>query len=106
LGNAKYKQKHRELGLCVDCSEPVHKGYTRCLKHIRSQIKLQKRLYDANPEKRRARSRKFKALYIATGRCRECSAPLDPDVDRDNVTCSNCIEGIVTERLIHARKIV
>jgi len=33
MGNKAYKDKHRELGLCVDCSEPAIDEHTRCEKH-------------------------------------------------------------------------
>ncbi len=33
MGNKKYKAKHKELGLCRDCSAPALPGKTRCEKH-------------------------------------------------------------------------
>jgi len=30
----RWKQQHKELGLCVDCNEKAVDGYIRCQKHL------------------------------------------------------------------------
>jgi len=104
MGNQAYKQLHRETGLCIYCSEPVYKGYSRCLKHIRSHAVGGAKAYLNNKDRWDARSRANKERYVATGRCVECSAPLNES--EKGRSCSNCNAGIVRERLIHGNPIV
>jgi hypothetical protein len=106
MGDNKYKQRHRDLGLCVDCSEPVYPDNARCLKHLRKRNAYAAWHYLENIEDYQKRHKIIKANRIKNRCCRECSAPLDPDADAGNLTCCNCIEGIRTERSIHGNLIV
>jgi hypothetical protein len=106
VGDAKYKRKHRELGLCVDCSEPVYPDNLRCLKHLRKRNVYSAWHYLENLEYYREIHKRIKANRIRDRRCRECSAPLDPDADSNRVCCMNCRGGTVTERSIHGNLIV
>jgi protein-arginine kinase activator protein McsA len=106
VGNAKYKQRHRELGLCVDCSEPAYPENSRCLKHGRNRNAYTARHYLENLEHYQETYKRIKDNRIKDGRCAGCSAPLDPDADKDRVNCVNCRGGTVTERSIHGNTIV
>ena len=106
MGNNAYKKRHKELGLCVDCSEPAYPDMNRCLKHYRIHRKGNLRRYYKNSEKERQRARKKRILRKAEGRCTKCTAPLDPDADKGRVNCCNCNEGIYNERLILGNTIV
>jgi len=46
----RYEQKHRDLGLCSQCSEPAVNGTSYCEKHLVSHRKHMKEIY----EKRKA----------------------------------------------------
>jgi len=74
MGDQKYKKKHRELGLCRDCSDPATHG-TRCKKHTimhcKSMIKTRKK-----------RIKNFK--------CNRCGLPLFKDTDFGRISCVNC----------------
>ena len=106
MGDNKYKQKHRELGLCLDCSEPVYRFGQWCLKHTRSHMKSMKAGRIRHYEKYMARDKLKKQRYRDNGRCTTCSVSLDPDADAGFITCVNCRGGIHTERLIHGTAIV
>ena len=107
MGNNAYKQKHRDLGLCVNCSEPVYRDLSRCLKHARNHAKCDANYYINNKAKRQAKMKKIRARYRDEGRCQECSAPLDPyAIEKGLKGCSNCQGGIKRERLVHGYPIV
>ena len=103
MGNAKYKQEHREWGLCTDCSEPVYMGKSRCLKHLRSHVSadaLYERLTCKRDYKQRREDRKKKGL------CPKCGVKLDPDADHGMLNCMNCRDHLWIERKIHGTSIV
>ena len=106
MGNKKYKQKHRELGLCLYCSDPVHEVGQFCLKHTRTRIKNNKAYRIKHLEKYTASDNLRKQRRRDNGQCTGCSVPLDPDADAGRITCVNCREGTHTERLIHGTVIV
>jgi hypothetical protein len=106
MGNQKYKRKHRELGLCVDCSEPVYPDHNRCLKHQRTNNAYSAGYYRDHIEHYRKLHKKIKADRIKNRCCQECSAPLDLDADKGFINCMNCREGTKAERCIHGNLIV
>ena len=106
MGSAKYKQGHREMGLCVDCVQPAHDGKNRCMRHLEMQSKTQQRYRKRNLEVCRVRQQRKKQRRKDTGKCVKCAAPLDPDADGSCVTCVNCRGGIYNERLVHGTPIV
>lgn len=106
MGDKKYKQKHKELGLCSNCSNPVYADYSKCLKHIISGNKNSKKYRNKNLNICNERVREIKAKYTKKNRCYRCSAPLDPDADAGFVNCINCRESTHTERVIHGTPIV
>jgi hypothetical protein len=106
MGNQKYKQKHRELGLCVDCSEKVYPDHSRCLVHMRSNARYSAKYYQDHLEHYREIHKKIKANRTRDGCCKDCSAPLDLDADAGFINCMNCREGTRKERSIHGNLIV
>ena len=88
MGNAKYKNSHKQLGLCTDCSEPVFANGTRCLKHLRTHREY------GRSEVNRKRDRLVKQRYKDSGRCPTCGKPLDIDADKNHVKCINCREYV------------
>jgi hypothetical protein len=106
MGNQIYKQRHRDLGLCVDCSEPVYPDKTRCIKHMRNNCAYSAGYYQRNIEHYRLMHKRIKAKRIRDGCCKICGAPLDPDADCGMINCMNCRGGIIPERLINGTLIV
>ena len=90
MGTNAYKNKHKELGLCRHCSDPVYRDSAFCLKHLRAQNKSTARWYAKNNERCRTIMINQREQYKSNGQCTSCSAPLDPDADEDRVTCMNC----------------
>lgn len=92
VGDAKYKRKHKELGLCIFCSEPVAPDRVYCLKHLESHNKNQKKRYH-----------KDKAFHIKLridryrrnvdkGNCGKCGVPIrDGNVRLDGKPYSLCV---------------
>ena len=103
MGNVEYKQEHRERGLCTDCSEPVYRGLSRCLKHLRSHVKADN-LYERTTSKRDYKQRREERKD--QGRCVKCGVKLDPDADCEKVCCMNCRDHLWIERKIHGTSIV
>ena len=94
MGNAKYKQKHREQGLCQDCSRRVVPFQNRCIIHG-ERVKLYTRRWLKRPGKYQdhlEKARKLKQLYRDTNRCYKCSAPLG-EQDEGYKTCVNCSDS-------------
>jgi len=109
MGNSKYKQKHRELGLCENCSAPVYRDRILCLKHIRSKNKSSKQYYVNNTQKASIALERTRTMYRDNNKCVSCSAPLDPDIDDGKICCMNCRwhrHVTLNERLIHGTVIV
>jgi len=97
MGNAEYKRRHREQGLCVDCSNKVFSDKTRCIeclykRHL-SRLKYyakNRQLINSNSAKERIRRKKF-------GLCISCANKKDEDVDEGYVECQNCRERLFSE---------
>lgn len=90
MGNNKYKQRHREMGLCSCCSEPVVPGMSYCKKHLKTHY-ISDRIYvDNNPEKIRIANMAKKEKARKEGRCRDCGKPLDSEIDEGKKLCLNC----------------
>ena len=102
MGDSEYKQKHRELGLCTQCSSPVHPGHMRCLKHLRSHAASQKKYRQNNSEFYLKLHRDIKKLRRQKGLCTACGAP----VEKGYSTCYNCREQLYCERFENATRIV
>lgn len=92
MGDKAYKQLHKAIGLCLDCSEPAEPGFLRCNKHGRAQTERRRRYEGRNRAARNAANLEIRARFIRQGRCRSCSIKLDLDCDAGRVTCVNCRE--------------
>jgi len=102
MGNQKYKQAHREAGLCVYCSKPVHPGRSKCLTHIRTHAINTKRNRKKRGESYLQSERDRKELRRQQGLCTACGAP----TDGKHVTCFNCRDEFFYERFENATPIV
>jgi len=102
MGSQKYKQLHRELGLCTNCSRPVHPGYSMCLTHLRSHSKniRKDRLELGGVYLQYEQNRK--KLRRQQGLCPACGAPAEDGY----ITCLNCRERLFFERFENAAPIV
>jgi len=90
VGDNSYKKRHKEQGLCVDCSRPSLPNNTRCAVHSYFHSVTNKNFYNKNREKEIIRHRKAVLQYKENNRCPRCSAPLDEDADNGYITCVNC----------------
>jgi len=106
MGNKKYKKRHREMGLCLDCSEPVYPDRKKCLVHLRSAAKAEQKYRLNNIRKVTEKDHRLKQARRDNGLCEMCSAPLDPDADTGRLNCVNCRGGTFEVRLIHGTAIV
>jgi len=91
MGNAAYKQRHKEQGLCRDCSRPALPMRLHCIihnEHYRKYIKDKNKIPEIHAILLES-SRKLKEKYRKTNRCPKCSAPLG-EQDKGYVTCINC----------------
>jgi len=82
MGNNLYKQRHKNLGLCTDCSEKALPGRTRCFTHD-----VNHRLWKEDPQKNHERTIKWKKYWEENGLCKGCGAELDIDSSK---YCMNC----------------
>jgi hypothetical protein len=80
----RYRYKHRALGLCWDCGEPVVGIGLRCKKHM-------DKIYHATLQ----RKAKIRAEEI---KCYACGHDLDHDVDAGHMTCFNCRQHLYTSK--------
>ena len=74
-----YAARHRKVGLCEKCPEPVSGNTFLCKNHR----EIARRRSRRNIDKTRQR-------YLDENRCVKCSAPLDPDADGANKCCITC----------------
>jgi uncharacterized OB-fold protein len=84
--NREYEARHKALGLCQKCSNPVFPGRVKCLKCLeKDRIRIKARYYK-NHKYEIERNNKRRARYIAEGRCPKCGAPVLDGFQ----TCVNC----------------
>jgi len=95
---AQYRQRHKEQGLCIDCSRPVHPPHIRCVEHLHNRNKGQMLYYRKNSEKILNYHRKVKQRRKDSGLCVVCGNEKDVDIDEGKVKCQNCREEICCER--------
>ena len=89
MGNAAYKKKHKELGLCVDCGRPALPGFVRCIIHNENNRAQCYKWFQNNYDKILERNRKTKQIYRDTNRCCSCGTPLG-EQDEGRSHCINC----------------
>lgn len=87
MGNAKYKQSHKEKGLCVSCSRKAIPGMVLCAVHSESQRQRDLKRYWNNHEYEKNRLLNDKRRRRKEGRCTMCGKPLN---DEENIVCINC----------------
>ena len=102
MGNNKFKQAHRDLGLCTNCSRSVHPGHSLCLTHIRSHTKNVRRHQQKLGETYLQSHRDRKELRRQQGLCPACGAPIKDE----HITCCNCREKLYYQRFENATPIV
>jgi hypothetical protein len=94
MGNNAYKQRHREQGLCLDCSEAAETN-GRCAKHAYSQKVRQSEYDSTHRDYRNAYQMRFKIKRREAGLCPTCGGPRD---DEGFIGCCNCREHIYRRR--------
>ena len=103
MGDAEYKQRHRDLGQCESCQRPAYPGRRLCLLHLRNHGKSQKKyelkLGDAYYKKHQ----EIKQHRRDNKLCTSCSAPL---ADLNYIKCQNCRENIYFRRTENAYFII
>ena len=90
MGNTKYKQRHRKLGLCYYCSEPAIPFSRLCEKHTLTHYHSSRKYHVENIELERKKSRLRKQQRRREGRCPDCGKPLDNEIDEGKKLCLNC----------------
>ena len=103
MGDQEYKQRHREQGLCLNCSRPVHKGYKHCLIHLRTKVISQRKYELKQGEAYLQIQRDIKQYRRDNNLCPMCGAPLG---DSKYINCQNCREHIHFRRYENADIIV
>jgi hypothetical protein len=71
MGNQKFKEEHKKLGLCLSCSEPVYRNGSYCKKHSFSNARATNEYYKRNRERlvaelREKRKRKKEEANVET----------------------------------------
>jgi len=93
MGDNKYKKKHKELGLCIECSRPAAPFSILCFKHTASHYE-RNLIYDQAHKKERAiKTKAAKLKRKAEGRCITCGGPKH-DGRKDKTECQNCTEKL------------
>ena len=87
MGDAAYKKRHKEQGLCVDCSRPAIPGRIRCLIHNENSRLQSYKWFQNNYAKVLETNRKTKQRYRETNRCVSCGTPLG----EQDEGCSHCV---------------
>jgi len=82
----RYKERHRALGLCVECSLPAQKPHILCEDHHQNHNE---------------RSRRLRAMNKVEGCCPMCGHKLHPQRDEGRVNCMDCREVYPRERRAH-----
>jgi len=91
MGDAAYKQRHRELGLCVECSKPALKNRTKCKRHLANNIVFSLKWRAANRKHYNKWQLEYKQKRIKDGRCRDCGRPMIEEEQPGLYhTCMNC----------------
>ena len=82
MGDNAYKQRHKELGLCVCCSAPSRLGHVYCIKHLRS-----------GNESKRLSVKRRRAKWREEGKCAHCGVLLHEEMDAGCIVCLYCRGG-------------
>lgn len=85
MGTKEFKDRHRELGLCTDCSCPAAPFYSLCERHINSHREASLAYVTRNRNKKLEYDRNRREKMKRDGRC-HCGAPLSDGLK----ICTNC----------------
>lgn len=86
----KYRIKHRQQGLCLDCSCEVESG-VYCNKHAFIRSERRKKRYIKNKDQILEANRKRRVEYRKNNRCPSCSMPLlEEDILLGYIYCESC----------------
>lgn len=88
--DAEYKRKRRKRGICYYCRELAEPGKSACEKHRISHYWAGKKYRETHRARINSRERQRKKERIKRGLCRDCSAPLNAELDTGFRTCLNC----------------
>ena len=83
-----YAARHKVLGLCSRCPQPVVEGSIYCLKHWYKGVAKDKRFYQRHKIKMIANARATKKRLTEEGRCQSCGQPITDNSAR----CMSCKE--------------
>lgn len=97
MGNNKYKNEHKENGLCVDCFRRAVVG-SRCAIHSEHLRIACKRWYQNNRERVLAQKRKAKEQRRNFRRCFTCGSLMHPEMDAGRANCITCRQHIQAPR--------
>ena len=84
----RYRQNHKLLGYCVDCTQDAMVGYIRCYKHWDQQREANKRYYKRISEKRIKQVTERQNRLVSDGKCRSCGR--DREDEGTSVYCYAC----------------
>jgi len=93
MGNQKYKKKHKELGLCTQCSEPVMPFSSRCFKHTLSHQDNSMAYTNKNRDEVSRKKKAIRVRYKSEGRCPDCGGPTHDGL----ITCVNCRQRLYSK---------
>ena len=86
------RQKHRDLGLCVDCNNAALPDLSRCAKHWYEQRNYNKKYYQGvsniKINKVQARQRKLGE----EGKCQSCGRPIEEEGTTTRCYACSCSE--------------
>ena len=85
-----WRKRRKELGLCIDCSNPIVLGYTRCANCLLKNALSYRQKRQQNPkwkELENIRRKEFYYMCLSSNRCCGCGAPLREDEARRCFAC-------------------
>jgi hypothetical protein len=88
LGTAEYRKRHKEQGLCIECSHQAVPGRVRCVHCLLADRVRQRKNYYKYHRKHLEKRRKEIKYRIENHLCRSCGAPMLADWDTRE--CPNC----------------
>ena len=98
MGDAAYRQMHKDKGLCISCPRPALPNQVRCLQCSENNRLNYLKYYRENP-KELERLRRKQQTRRETNRCIACGAPLIyEDIIDNHVKCMNCREELHSPR--------
>ena len=84
----RYRQNHKLLGYCVDCTQDAMVGYTRCFRHWWQQRYYNADYYQRNREAKIQENIDRQHRLVEDGKCRSCGR--DREEEGTSVYCYAC----------------